>query len=591
MKKKFIWLIVSCLMVAALVLASCAPAVVEEKKATVVTKEAEKKAEKVEEVVKKVGPQYGGIITGYYARPPVGFDPHDGGTCQGYSRETADSLLHVDWYIDRDLFPLNEAMGYYSEENEASWVGGVAESWERPDDTTLIFHIRKGVYWQSEPPLMGREFVAEDAALYFKGLLDAPKLVGTPLERNVDSVEATGKYTVVFKMKQPWVSDLKYIGLYYHTAAILAPDLWETYGDVRDWRVHRGTGLGPWILEDFVADSYANFIRNPTYWEKDPDGNQLPYADGYRILIIPEMATQVAAIRTGAIDFGSGSASLPSDLKVSMESTNPGIQYAAAPDGGVFTIWPNQSIEPFGDVRVRQALSMGLNRQEINDTLFDGTATTFSWPARHTWPAPVFTPLEELPENIRELYEYHPEKAKQLLVEAGYPNGFEFPIEYWAAGAYGVMTEAMEMIKAYWKENLNVDISLVHTSDWGVHITKTMAAEYPCMATGHQQEGALGCAGKMHRTGCRYPMGRISDSKLDDLLGQAEQEMDATKRNEILAELYLHMAEQMHGISMPTMTNYAFWQPWVKGFNGEVTSLAYTYIWIDQELKKEMTGR
>jgi len=86
-------------------------------------------------------------------------------------------------------------------------------------------------------------------------------------------------------------------------------------------------------------------------------------------------------------------------------------------------------------------------------------------------------------------------------------------------------------------------------------------------------------------------MGRISDSTLDDLLYQAEHEMDATKRNEILNRLYLHMAEQMDGISMPTMTNWAFWQPWIKGYQGEVVSLATPHIWVDQELKKEMTGR
>ncbi|GAI90873.1 unnamed protein product, partial [marine sediment metagenome] len=142
MNKKIIWLITSCLMVAALVLASCVPAVVEEKEAKVVTKEPEKKAEEVEEVVEEKT-KYGGTTTTLIAQDVLSFDLLDLMILNHYWNSfTHDTLLVADWWIDRDIANYRNKQQYL---NEALWVGSLAESWEKPDDTTIIFRLRKGV--------------------------------------------------------------------------------------------------------------------------------------------------------------------------------------------------------------------------------------------------------------------------------------------------------------------------------------------------------------------------------------------------------------------------------------------------------------
>ncbi|GAI37769.1 unnamed protein product, partial [marine sediment metagenome] len=194
----------------------------------------------------------------------------------------------------------------------------------------------------------------------------------------------------------------------------------------------------------------------PDYWEKDPQGNKLPYIDGVKMLIITDSATMIAALQTGKIDLSTG---IPWIQKPAIEAATPELLWDRHLDEGIFTIFPKNSKVPYNDLRVRQALLMAIDFQKLADTIHEPGASCV-----HTWPVGphlkgIYVPLDELPEDIKKVKTYNPTEAKKLLADAGYPNGFEATIQYCAIGAYAFAGDAVEIIAKYW-DDIGVSLHL-----------------------------------------------------------------------------------------------------------------------------------
>ena len=149
----------------------------------------------------------------------------------------------------------------------------------------------------------------------------------------------------------------------------------EEFGDMKDWR--NVVGTGPLRLTDVVEGSSVTWEKNPNYWgydEKFPQ-NRLPYIDVYRSLLMPDMSTRLAALRTGKIDYmgNTGDANIysPDDLET-LQKTNPEIVVWSVFGGpsGQFNF--NWALPPVDDPNVRKALQMSVDRQSISATYFKG---------------------------------------------------------------------------------------------------------------------------------------------------------------------------------------------------------------------------
>jgi len=582
MKKKAMWLILSCLIVLALVLASCGPAAVEEEEGKtvigkVVEKEEEKEKEEEEEkAVMPTGPQYGGAYT---IGTTEGTKTH--AVIQGGLGPLA-TLSFIYERLGKGNWLLgHEGCGYFTWVSEEAQSPGLATSWERTDPVTLVFHLRKGVPFHDIPPINGREMIADDVAASFNLYIEGSATY-MPARPYIVSVTATDKYTVEFKLSEKHSEILTFIG--WGTATQVHPrELIEAGGDMlEDWKYAIGTG--PFIVDDFVAGSSVSFKRNPNYWgvdERHPE-NQIPYVDSAKILVIPDLSTRLSALRTGKIDKLSG---LAREDAVGLDASSPELlKHEYLLQSGWPRIGFKMEHEIFSDIRVRKALSMAIDRDTWIEELLGGKGEPLSYPILAIW-EDVYTPREELPEDVREIYEYNPDKARQLLAEAGYPDGFKCE-----AVLQQNVAELTEIISTYWAD-IGVDCK-IRVLETAAYYGEAYGRKFKdIVITRSSQTSALNIL-LFFTSGHFYNYAEIYDPYFDEQMEKIIQTFDRTEQNLLLKELNVHFLRQCYIFAGPTPYIYTYWQPWIEGYDGEaglgagIEGDIAARIWIDQELKQ-----
>ncbi len=411
----------------------------------------------------------------------------------------------------------------------------------------------------------------------------------TPPEHPV-SVTALDKYTVEIKGTPGWLQPL--FEATYSFLAVLPPEPIEKWGDKAYIEWENSVGTGPFMLTDFVGQSSATFVRNPNYWAKDPmgagKGNQLPYLDGAKMLIIADISTQEAALRTAKIDYASRV--LWEKAEYLMQTT-PELKYREElpANPNVLYMRTDNSEQPWYDIKVRRAMQMAIDAKGIKDDYFGGNAIILAYPGS---PFPMYkahyTPLEEQSDLVKELFSYQPEKAKQMLAEAGYPDGFKIEV---IAQARDV--DLLSLVKAYFADiNINLEIEV-----------KERAVYTSLGRSRSHKEGYFGTAAVTtpYAWHLFQPDDYTNKSMVDDPFANETQAnfskiyvFDEPKAAEYVNEFYKYALEQAWVTALPGPYTFTMWWPWVKNYHGEWI-VGYTrpynfptWIWLDQDLKKEM---
>jgi len=621
MKKKNVWLIVSCLMVLSLALASCAPAAppTEEKPAPPTEEKPappteEKPAPPTEEkemvkirltkldgtVVEKLveKPRYGGVASVAMANDVLSFDSAHMAFGTDHPLNLTNEKIYVgDWA--RGLNGTGEVdflgFSYFLPQFTVPILG---ESWEVPDDQTIILHVRKGIHWQNKPPVNGREFVADDLVYTFdrnhNKVKESYQYAQLHPHMKPVSFSAPDKYTFVMKTMPGMMGEAVRAAFGY--MRIEPREVIEKYGNMKDWR--NVVGTGPFMLEDYVSGSSVTLTRNPNYYLKDPihPQNSLPYLDDVKFFVIPDKSTQMAAIRTGKIDqLGLGGTALTWEDWTQAMQYSPELKWVK-----VFRMTSSTNIfmrsdtKPFDDIRVRKALSMAVDREEIKREFYSGEAETFCSPLP-PWPEfkEAYTPLDQLPQDIREGLEYHPDKAKQLLAEAGYPNGFKTEMLCTAP-----MVDVLSIVKDYWAK-VGVEAQ-IDVKEIGAYTSLSYGHKYSQLVVG----GHIICQPmRGHNYGPGLPMNFaiVDDPYLAEFYATNGPQPWTAEGWVPWLESYQPVAQYILGhfwsIQLPLPYQYRVWWPWLANYNGEEcistgTTNEYTwlmYIWLDQELKQKMT--
>ena len=525
MKHKVLWLLLSCLVLAAVVVASCTPAepttaptsvqsTVSQPGVTTAPTSATTQAPTTSTTKPSTittTPVYGGTLRVTQALDTVTFDD-----CYTWSAASVSWSLNItnDEMLDGDWSAGPAGRG------ETSWLlykgfdameryengFGLAESYTVDAAAlSVTWKIKKGIRFAQNPGsaaaklVNGREMTADDIVASFKRQWDVPVsfMATTNAGFKPVSITALDKYTVMFKFDT--FNKLSNTVLDFGDLIHIWPkEALATYNnDLRDWRLSVGTG--PFILTDYVKGASATYVKNPDYWKTynvpGPGfGKQLPFVDGLKVLVITDKSTRMAALRTGKVDQSMGYTY--EDASVLLKS-NPELKDVFYTDGFAsvhFRI--DDPAAPWSNVKVRQALMMSMNYQSIVKDYYQGHAELYT----NTTSMPEFKDLridmKDLPADVQELYSYNPTKAKQMIADAGFPNGFTANIV-----TSQTFVDVLSIVKDYWARigvtlNLDVKENAVYNSTLAAKTEKelicrsenlSMILQYAGRRLGHQQ--------------------------------------------------------------------------------------------------------
>ena len=396
---------------------------------------------------------------------------------------------------------------------------------EQPDELTYTFKLRPEVEFADLPPVDGRSMTAEDIVYSFEAYRDSP--AQAPTFNDVESIETPDEETIVIRTGVPAAYFLDTLVITYHW--IFSPEQHDQGGMDRN-----PIGTGPFMLASEEELGGYVYERNPNYWKHDEHGTQLPYLDRIEGQYIPSPVDADAAFRNGAIDhrwpqtYDSWRELVTSNPNVVTQVTTP------PPSAQPFFVM-NLDEEPLNDVRVRRAMSLAIDRQAIIDSLAGGMAD-FGYGMDFTYFGREW-PFE--PDELGDYHHYDPERARELLAEAGYENGIPEPIHVfnrWTAGLwFEVSVAAMEM----WRQ---VGIEIEH--DYSQDQAQWQSLYY---GTTYEQMMLVSTVGpgydpdaftyqSLHSESPRNYF-HVDNPDLDRLCEQQRHEMDVDARQDLIRQI------------------------------------------------------
>ncbi|MFO1112194.1 MAG: ABC transporter substrate-binding protein [Bradyrhizobium sp.] len=464
--------------------------------------------------------------------------------------------------------------------------GELAESWEwKKDPLRMEIRLRKGIMFPEKPGVMAaREFVADDVVFTFNRLDKSPKKIAGYFD-HVEKVEATDKHTVVFTFKNynaEW--DYRFGWGYY--SGIIPKEVADA--GAGNWKNVNGTG--PFMLADFVQGNSNTYVKNPNYWDKDKiNGTEvkLPLLDKVVYRTIKDEATFLTALRTGKLDILE---SIRWSAVDELKKSAPQLQWSKWLSMSGQFVAMRVDTKPFDDVRVRRALNFAVNKQEIVKDYYGGNAELFAYP-QHPDYFGYFEPLEAMPASIKELFTYDPAKAKKLLAEAGYANGFSFKVQVCSCSPDHM--DLLPLVAAYLEQvGVKMEIQpMEYAAFLSAMTSKTNTPGY-MMSNGHTNPTTT--IRKSFVKGQVWNPSQWDDPEYNKKMDAAYLEPDEGKRQAMLKEMTREILDKAPYIWLPTPYIYTAWWPWVKNYGGELRAGAvrpgpiYARIWIDQEMKKKM---
>ena len=466
------------------------------------------------------------------------------------SADPAFSTSSVELFIVYSMF---NALVRYQPGNEGNMEAiepDLAEKWDvSGDNKTWTFHLRKGVKFHHGYG----ELTAEDAAFTFERL----KEEGAPWAKdykNVQDVQVVDTYTVKFTLKKVdpfFLSKLTN----FHGGFIVSKKARQKLGDQFK---SEPVGTGPFMVAEYHPKDRYILVRNPDYWRGKPILEKIicPF--------MPDIASRTMALQKGEIHMAQGKndekwvnivrkAGLVVDVDFQM--------------GAASWIHFNMSRKPFDDIRVRKALAYATNREEFAQ-FFGATVTK---PLYSHVPPAAFGALkkDDIPAELQ--YATDLEKAKKLLAEAGYPNGFKSKMWLSEKGSY--MTP-VTVLQEQWRK-VGVDIE-IETIDHPTYHSKIRKNENPLIWYNATRTPIAGVymtqffhsssiVGKKtaitnfsHYGGVDADgNGQVDDNSIDTYVDKASTEINLDIQKKLYAEAQLRLLKDMPAIPVRNQ-NYVF---------------------------------
>lgn len=438
----------------------------------------------------------------------------------------------------------------------------LAESWEVTDPTTIVMKLRKGVHFQDNSP-----FDAEAVKWNLERMAKHPKSRAKINVESIKDIQVVDASTIRLNLKAPNADQLALLSTAQESLmGIISKQAGEKLGD--DGLATNPVGTGPMTLVEWKRDDHVTLKKWDGYWQKGEDGQPLPYLDGAIYRGIPDPAVMLIELKAGSLDVGRN---LEGKDIANVKAT-PDLVYGELPWSNL--PYPamafNARSGPFADnLKLRQAALYAIDREGMQKALGFGLGKPSL--------IPIWQPgLPGWDESIPG-YPFNPAKSKQLLGEAGYPNGIDVNLLVDSRAAEQRMGE---MIKQMWDQaGIRTTLDVMERLAWldVVRAGKFQATDWRPVLPFVADQGS-----KVFQTNApeNYP-GR-SNPDLDKCLQQGRETYDAKQRQDIYKRCLTIMNEDAYfgsGFLMP--------RNWV--FRKEVKDLRYAFapldlrwVWLDR---------
>ena len=465
---------------------------------------------------------------------------------------------------------------------------GVAQSWDISDDGKQItFHINPKARWSNGDPVTAHDYVWSwrraldpnmgnqyaymlypllNAEAYATGKLDDAEQLG---------VQAADDQTLVVTLNAPTPYFIQLMD-HYSTFAV-HPDTVSKFGGATDrftpWtRVGNMVSNGPFVLTEWKLNRYIRVEKNPLYWNAE---NVKLNA----VMFYPteNLTSEERMFRAGQLHYTN---EVPLD-KIPVYKAMDNSPFVQAPYLGTYYYLLNTQKAPMNDVRVRKALSMAVDRDTLVSTVLQNAYV----------PAYSITPPDTLGYFPPKTFGYDPEQARQLLTEAGYPNGENWPgleLTYNTSENHRKVAVAIQQM---WKDVLNIDVSLAN-QEWKVYLDSVNQMNFQVARRGWIGDyvdannflDLFITEGGNNNTG-------YSDPKYDEIiLREAPNAATREERYALFRQAETMLMEEMPIIPIYTYTSKHLIHPSVKGMPSNLMdSLNIRYVWLDpnETLKAE----
>lgn len=407
----------------------------------------------------------------------------------------------------------------------------LAKSFKWIDNLTMEFELRKGIQFHN-----GEKFDADDVVytINYVSNPDSKVLV----QRNVNwikNAEKLGEYKVRLNLKKPFPAALEYLA---GNIPIYPNEYYAAVGS-KEFGM-KPVGTGPYKITEVIQGKKIVFEKNETYFKDSPKG--MPAIKKIVQRTIPEMTTMMAELITGGLDW---IYMVPKDQAKKLENI-PSLTTVRAETMRIGFLQMDAigrcGDTPMKSLKVRQAVSHAIDRQAIATHLVGGQSRVVH---THCFPA-QFGCTQDVMQ-----YDYNPEKAKQLLKEAGYPNGFEIDFYGYRDRPYG------EAIVGYLKA-----VGITANLKWMKYSAlreKTYANKTPFFM---MTWGSYGVNDISNITGHYFGFGKNDfsrDKEVSDWLNTGDTSIDIDTRKEVYTKALRKIAEQAYVLPLFTwVANYSF---------------------------------
>lgn len=484
-------------------------------------------------------------------------------------------------YLSYSVSALDELLTF-DENGEIEYRA--AESYEVNEDFTVwTFHLREGALWSDGTPVTSADFLntitraldpasGSGYANYLFPIENAEEIYDQEASMDTLGVETPDDHTLIFRLESPSVYFLDLLRLPVYTPSCAA------YADSPDsgWDKDpkRSLSNGPFRLTEYVPDQYFILEKNENYWNKDAVSLE-------RIIyrFFDDAQSMANAYEAGEVDVA---VSLPSTVMQLYEGRE---DLVVTDQIATRYIYFNLNVEPLDDVRVRQAINLAIDREELCTIVGTDTEPAYNLVAKYMKDRETG---EYFVDGAEQPFEEDVEKARQLLAQAGYPDGEGFPELTYNYPTLEMDSDTAQVIKEQLKENLNIDITLEPQELQTNYSTRRSGNFDLCRMNWTADFADPYTYLSMLLSNSTYNCSGIVDEEYDSLVARSDSETDPGRRAELLHQAeQLAVGEKFYIIPLYAMKSVNLVNPDISGIRQIPASGALEYRYASLESQGE----